>query len=33
MDDVELRRAPEGRMEIRMLKRVQPAPADGSVQA
>jgi serine/threonine-protein kinase RsbW len=33
MDDVELRRAPEGGMEIRMLKRVQPAPADGSVQA
>lgn len=33
MDDVQLRRAPEGGMEIRMLKRVQPAPADGSVQA
>ena len=33
MDDVELRRAPEGGMEIRMLKRVQPASADGSVQA
>ena len=32
MDDVELRRAPEGGMEIRMLKRVQAA-ADGSVQA
>ena len=25
MDDVQLRRAPEGGMEIRMLKRVQPA--------
>ena len=25
MDDVELRRAPEGGMEIRMLKRVQPS--------
>jgi len=33
MDDVQLQRAPEGGMEIRMLKRVQPAPADGSVQA
>ena len=33
MDDVQLRRAPEGGMEIRMLKRVQPAPADGPVQA
>jgi serine/threonine-protein kinase RsbW len=33
MDDVQLRRAPEGGMEIRMLKRVQPASADGSVQA
>jgi serine/threonine-protein kinase RsbW len=33
MDDVQLRRAPEGGMEIRMLKRVQAAPADGSVQA
>jgi serine/threonine-protein kinase RsbW len=32
MDDVQLRRAPEGGMEIRMLKRVQPASADGSVQ-
>jgi serine/threonine-protein kinase RsbW len=32
MDDVQLQRAPEGGMEIRMLKRVQPA-ADGSVQA
>ena len=33
MDDVQLRRAPEGGMEISMLKRAQPAPADGSVQA
>lgn len=33
MDDVQLRRAPEGGMEIHMLKRVLPAPADGSVQA
>jgi serine/threonine-protein kinase RsbW len=32
MDDVQLRRAPEGGMEIRMLKRVQPVD-DGSVQA
>jgi serine/threonine-protein kinase RsbW len=32
MDDVRLQRAPEGGMEIRMVKRVQPAP-DGSVQA
>jgi serine/threonine-protein kinase RsbW len=32
MDDVRLQRAPEGGMEIRMVKRVQPA-ADGSVQA
>jgi len=31
MDDVQLQRAPEGGMEIRMVKRVQPA-ADGSVQ-
>ena len=30
MDDVQLQRAPEGGMEIRMLKRVQPA--DGSAQ-
>jgi serine/threonine-protein kinase RsbW len=28
MDDVRLQRAPEGGMEIRMLKRVLPAPAD-----
>jgi len=33
MDDVQLRRAPEGGMEISMLKRVQPAADDGSVQA
>jgi len=33
MDDVQLRRAPEGGMEISMLKRVQPGPADGSAQA
>jgi serine/threonine-protein kinase RsbW len=32
MDDVQLQRAPEGGMEIRMLKRVQPVD-DGSVQA
>ena len=31
MDDVQLRRAPEGGMEIRMVKRVQPA--DGSATA
>jgi serine/threonine-protein kinase RsbW len=28
MDDVQLQRAPEGGMEIRMVKRVQPAVAD-----
>jgi serine/threonine-protein kinase RsbW len=34
MDDVQLQRAPEGGMEIRMVKRVQPTGAtDGSVQA
>jgi serine/threonine-protein kinase RsbW len=35
MDDVQLHRVPEGGMEIRMVKRVQPAanPADGPVQA
>ena len=34
MDDVQLQRAPQGGMEIRMIKRVQtPNPADGSVQA
>ena len=27
MDDVQLQRAPEGGMEIRMIKRVPPAPA------
>jgi len=32
MDEVQLQRAPQGGMEIRMVKRVQPA-ADGSVQA
>jgi len=29
MDDVQLQRAPEGGMEIRMVKRAQPAAADG----
>ena len=34
MDDVRLQRAPEGGMEIRMLKKVQPADAtDGSIKA
>jgi serine/threonine-protein kinase RsbW len=33
MDDVQLRRAPEGGMEISMLKRVQPGSADRSLQA
>jgi serine/threonine-protein kinase RsbW len=33
MDDVRLQRAPEGGMEIRMVKRAQPAAADGTVQA
>jgi serine/threonine-protein kinase RsbW len=35
MDDVQLQRAPEGGMEIRMVKRGQPAAAegDGSVTA
>jgi serine/threonine-protein kinase RsbW len=36
MDDVQLHRVPEGGMEIRMVKRVQPAAnpaADGPVQA
>ena len=32
MDDVRLQRAPEGGMEIRMVKRVQATPADGTVQ-
>ncbi len=32
MDDVQLQRAPEGGMEVRMVKRAQPAEAtDGSV--
>jgi serine/threonine-protein kinase RsbW len=30
MDDVRLQRAPEGGMEIRMIKRVQPAGASGT---
>jgi hypothetical protein len=34
MDDVQLQRAPEGGMEIRMTKRVRPdATADDPVQA
>src|SRR3977135_1713750 len=33
MDDVRLQRAPEGGMEIRMVKRVQRAATGGSVQA
>jgi serine/threonine-protein kinase RsbW len=33
MDDVRLQRAPEGGMEIRMVKRIQPAATNGSVQA
>jgi serine/threonine-protein kinase RsbW len=33
MDDVQLQRAPEGGMEIRMVKRVQPADGDGSATA
>jgi serine/threonine-protein kinase RsbW len=33
MDDVQLRRAPEGGMEIRMVKRVQPAADDSSQSA
>ena len=34
MDDVQLQRAPEGGMEVRMVKRAQPAGAtDGSVSA
>ena len=33
MDDVRLQRAPEGGMEIRIVKRVPPAAANGSVQA
>jgi len=33
MDDVRLQRAPEGGMEIRMVKRLHPAATDGPVQA
>ena len=33
MDDVQLQRAPEGGMEIRMIKRVQPVPADSDGSA
>jgi serine/threonine-protein kinase RsbW len=33
MDDVQLQRAPEGGMEIRMVKRVQPAEVDGDGSA
>jgi len=33
MDDVQLQRAPEGGMEIRMVKRVQPGGADGDGSA
>ena len=33
MDDVQLQRAPEGGMEIRMVKRMQQPPADGTLQA
>jgi serine/threonine-protein kinase RsbW len=33
MDDVQLQRAPEGGMEIRMVKRVQPAEAHGEGSA
>ena len=33
MDDVQLQRAPEGGMEIRMVKRVQPAAVDGDGSA
>jgi serine/threonine-protein kinase RsbW len=33
MDDVQLQRAPEGGMEIRMVKRVQPAELDGDGSA
>ena len=33
MDDVQLRRAPEGGMEIRMVKRVRAEPADRFRQA
>ena len=33
MDDMHLQRAPQGGMELRMVKRVQPAPADGAGDA
>ena len=33
MDDVQLRRVPEGGMEIQMVKRAQPATAEGNVSA
>jgi serine/threonine-protein kinase RsbW len=33
MDDVQLHRLPQGGMEIYMVKRAQPAAADGSVPA
>ena len=33
MDDVQLQRAPEGGMEIRMVKRVQPVAADSDGSA
>ena len=33
MDDVQLQRAPEGGMEIRMVKRSQPSATDGSARA
>ena len=33
MDDVQLQRAPEGGMEIRMIKRGQPVAADGDDSA
>ena len=33
MDDVQLQRAPEGGMEIRMVKRVQPASAEADPPA
>src|ERR1700704_3389179 len=33
MDDVQLQRAPEGGMEIRMVKRAQPAATDGDSSA
>jgi len=33
MDDVQLQRAPEGGMEIRMVKRAQPSATDDSARA